>query len=631
MIKKLELKSSFKNKINFILAILLTTFFILIAFFSVEGLHWKNLKYTGDSITSDELSHIPSGYYYLKTGRYFINPEHPPIVKDIAGLPLLLLKPTFPEISDKINLGSEFTRWDYPLKSYVMPKKLEVENSQWDWGRLFLFNPNNDPDNIAFWSRLSVIVFNGFFIFLLYIFLTKIWSKRASLIGIFLIVSSQFVISMGSLVIMDFMSSLLQIVAIVCFAIYLKNYAQKGKILAWFLFSVLFTSLALLAKFSSVLIIPAMFLGGLIFIIFVQKNGKEVGKFLIRYSSFILSIFFVVAIFYSLHVRNMTNDEMITQIIQTYPQELPAQGAEVLSSFVISNPLTKGIAEYILGVIMVGGRMSSALQKTYFMGRVYGSEGAGALYFPILFLTKLSISALILIFVSLALATWKFISSKIDIKTRLSTFLKNPLSFLLLLFSYLYMVITLSSNLQIGLRHIMPVIISVILLTARKVDLYWDLKLFHILKTKFLFFFLSITALISTLISFPYYLSYYNYFSGGTDNGYKIATDSNYDWGGQDVKKLAEWVKDNNINKIYAHIFTNVPLQYYLGKGYEPYNIEWGWIPTNSYVVVSIFEYQNNVFDNKLPENKKYIRIKDYFYKKIGTTMLIFKTPEKVE
>ena len=150
MIKKVGLKPFFKNKTNLILAILLTTFFILIAFFSVEGFHWKDSKYTGDAITSDELSHIPSGYYYLKTGRYFINPEHPPIVKDIAGLPLLLLKPILPEISDKINLGSEFTRWDYPFKSYVMPKNLEIGNSQWDWGRLFLFNPNNDPDNISY-------------------------------------------------------------------------------------------------------------------------------------------------------------------------------------------------------------------------------------------------------------------------------------------------------------------------------------------------------------------------------------------------------------------------------------------------------------------------------------------------
>ncbi|MCX6763966.1 MAG: hypothetical protein NTZ97_04565 [Candidatus Moranbacteria bacterium] len=619
------------KKYLLIIPISLILFFIIISFLAVAGCHWNNLKYTGDAITSDENSHISSGYYYLKTGRYFINPEHPPIVKDIAGLPLLFLNPTFPEISDRVNLEPEFTRWDYPFKSYVMPKKLEIGNSQWDWGRLFLFNPNNDPDYIAFWSRLSVIVFNGFFIFLLYIFLAKTWSKRASLIGIFLIISSQFIISIGSLVVMDFMSSILQVIAFVCFANYLKKYVEKGKILNWFLLSILFTSLALLTKFSSLLVLPAMFLGGLFFIIFIKKNVVEVGKFLIRFSSFVLSVFFVIAIFYYFHVHNMTNDEMINQVVQTYPQELPFQGAVILSSFVIGNPLTKGLTEYILGVIMVFGRMSSALQNTYFMGGVYGSEGAGALYFPILFLTKLSISTLLLIFISLILATWKFIYSKIDIKTRLIAFLKNPLSFLLLLFSYLYMVISLSSNLQIGLRHIMPVIISIMLLTAREIDLYWNLKLFRIVKIKFLFFFLATTALISTLISFPYYLSYYNAFAGGTDQGYKIATDSNYDWGGQDVKRLAEWVKENKINKIYAHIFTNVPLKYYLGNGYEPYNIEWGWIPTDSYIVVSIFEYQNNIYNNKLPESKKYSSLKDHFYKKIGTTMLIFKIPEEIK
>lgn len=604
--------------------------FIVIALFSTEGFNWKNLKYSGNAITSDELSHIPSGYYYLKTGKYFINPEHPPLIKDISALPLLFLKLSLPEISDKITLDSEFTKWDYPFKSYVMPKDLEIGNSQWDWGRLFLFNPNNNPDYITFWARLSVIVFNGIFLFLLYIFLSKIWSKRASFIGLFLLVSCQFIISQGSLVVMDLMSSLLQIIAVVCFAVYLKKYGENDKILIWFLLSVIFASLALLAKFSSVIILPAMFLGGLIYIIFIKRSIKEVGKFLIRFSSFSILIFLIIGIFYFFHVRNMGSDEMIYQIIQTYPQGAPFQGAEVLSSFVIGNPITKGIAEYILGLIMVGGRMAGALQTTYFMGGVYGSEGAGSLYFPTLFFSKLSIGILFLVIISLALVIWKFISSKTNLKTRIYQFIANPLSLLLFLFSYLYMVISLSSNLQIGLRHILPVIVSIILLTAKEVDLYWDLKIFHLIKTKFLFFLSAIIIIISSIISFPYYLSYYNYFAGGTEKGYEIATDSNYDWGGQDVKRLAEWARDNNIEKIYADIFTNVPLQYYLGKGYEPYNIEWGWIPTNSYVVVSIFKYQNNVYNKELPKDKRYDLLKEYFYKKIGTTMLIYKIPEKI-
>ena len=54
--------------------------------------------------------------------------------------------------------------------------------------------------------------------------------------------------------------------------------------------------------------------------------------------------------------------------------------------------------------------------------------------------------------------------------------------------------------------------------------------------------------LTSTIISFPHYLSYYNISIGGTNNGYKIATDSNYDWG-QDIKRLGKFVHDSNIEK----------------------------------------------------------------------------------
>ncbi|MEK9180899.1 MAG: hypothetical protein AAB871_01555, partial [Patescibacteria group bacterium] len=46
----------------------------------------------------------------------------------------------------------------------------------------------------------------------------------------------------------------------------------------------------------------------------------------------------------------------------------------------------------------------------------------------------------------------------------------------------------------------------------------------------------------------------------------KISIHSNYDWLGQDVKRLAKWVKENEIKKVYTQVFTNVPLGYYLGE-----------------------------------------------------------------
>src|SRR5436305_423320 len=41
------------------------------------------------SPTSDETAHLAAGYSYLVTHDYRLNPEHPPLVKMFAALPLL--------------------------------------------------------------------------------------------------------------------------------------------------------------------------------------------------------------------------------------------------------------------------------------------------------------------------------------------------------------------------------------------------------------------------------------------------------------------------------------------------------------------------------------------------------------
>ena len=42
--------------------------------------------------------------------------------------------------------------------------------------------------------------------------------------------------------------------------------------------------------------------------------------------------------------------------------------------------------------------------------------------------------------------------------------------------------------------------------------------------------------------AYPHYLSYFNQFGGGTAQGYRNVTDSNYDWG-QDLKLLKDWAE----------------------------------------------------------------------------------------
>lgn len=138
---------------------------------------------------------------------------------------------------------------------------------------------------------------------------------------------------------------------------------------------------------------------------------------------------------------------------------------------------------------------------------------------------------------------------------------------------------------------------------------------------------LLITMLISTIISFPYYLSYYNILAGGTNNGYKIATDSNYDWG-QDIKRLGKWVRDNDIEKIYVHLFSANKLDYYLDDKQKWFNIERDDLPPpGSYLAVSAQELQNNIYNQNLPENKKYSQLENSLITRAGKSIFIFKIP----
>src|ERR1043165_10217945 len=52
------------------------------------------------SAVIDETAHLPAGYTYLTTRDFRLNPEHPPLAKELAALPLLWLEPHLREVSD---------------------------------------------------------------------------------------------------------------------------------------------------------------------------------------------------------------------------------------------------------------------------------------------------------------------------------------------------------------------------------------------------------------------------------------------------------------------------------------------------------------------------------------------------
>ncbi len=98
------------------------------------------------SATWDEITHLPSGYTYLKTGEVALNRQHPPLVKLLCALPLLAL---------------------HPHADFLDPNRVETPGYEWIYGSDFLYR--NDADRLLFWGRLPVVALGtvlGLYVFL---------------------------------------------------------------------------------------------------------------------------------------------------------------------------------------------------------------------------------------------------------------------------------------------------------------------------------------------------------------------------------------------------------------------------------------------------------------------------------
>ncbi len=103
----------------------------------------------------DEPAHIGAGLSYLKTGDFKVNLQHPPLLKEIAAVPLML----------------RGVRW--PVRDEDWARMVEIRDAgyQWRLGADVIFD--NDPEQVMFWSRLPFILLSTLLGWLLFA-----WGRR---------------------------------------------------------------------------------------------------------------------------------------------------------------------------------------------------------------------------------------------------------------------------------------------------------------------------------------------------------------------------------------------------------------------------------------------------------------------
>ena len=102
-----------------------------------------------------------------------------------------------------------------------------------------------------------------------------------------------------------------------------------------------------------------------------------------------------------------------------------------------------------------------------------------------------------------------------------------------------FFAVSLTAKVQIGYRHIMPVMPFIAVLAGLALARLLELK-------KGAWFAAALLALNAASVAraHPHYLAYFNEPAGGPSGGYKLFVDSNLDWG-QEVKGLADYLKSN--------------------------------------------------------------------------------------
>lgn len=566
------------KKANFAALVMLGIMFFLM-FFSA----WN------DSAIMDELAHIPAGYSYLTQKDYRLNPEHPPLIKDLAAFPLLFLGLNFP---------TDRSAWTQDI------------NGQWTMGSIFLYESGNDPDKILRWSRLPIMLLALFFGWLIFKWIGGFYGAKVGLLTLFFYSFSPTFLAHSRYVTTDLAAAFGFFIGTVYFLKFLESQSPQKNFFAGVIFGI-----ALLLKFSLFLLAPLYIVFGILWIFlnhyeetkrlsFKKRLShllKEWGKILIK----ILVIFIIGAaivwLIYQYHIWN-------------YPAEKQKSDTEFLLSsfgtrplaesviFMSDKPILRPFAQYLLGMLMVIQRAGGG-NTTYFLGEV--SAAGWISYFPAAYLLKEYLAFHIFTILALYFG-FKRIRANQKSFTNFLGWLKN--NFILAvgaIFIIVYWFQSITSPLNIGVRHIMPTFPFIYLLVGRQIILWFrsfdileePANIFSVFKKIFrhyikniqknlLVFILILWIFGAAISSFPYYLSYYNELAGGTKNGYKYITDSNYDWG-QDLKRLKFFVEKNDIPKIYLDYFGGGSPKYELGEKFEPWNSAKGMPPPESYFAVS--------------------------------------------
>jgi 4-amino-4-deoxy-L-arabinose transferase-like glycosyltransferase len=447
-----------------------------------------------ESLTYDEPDHMYAGYRMWKNGDYGLNPEHPPLVKLLATVPVL---------------GENL--WVPPLRGIYFKGEAYAGGSAW------LAHNDGGTQRLVFRMRLSAALL-ALALSLVVFFAAREWfGTTAALVAMTLVVFDPNILAHSGLVTTDVGATLFFLAGLWAFYRYVKQPSAVRLAIAGVVLGLL-----LATKHSGVLLGPMMAVLAA-WEVAVAAKGMRLRTALRLGGALAAMVVLAVGVLWAFYGFRYAARPAGLQLIPTlaeYSQDL--------------KPFDRGLVWWMAHLHLLPesylmGMVDIRVFAKYFTTSILGNWYPHGLwwYFPVTISIKTTLGLIGLVL----LAGFAIVTRKLG---------KGPdqcRALVYVLFVWVAYLGTAGINgLNIGVRHVLPLYALAAVIAGAGVAALAPLSR----KWKWACGALIAAHVVSALCVFPAPLAYANETWGGSGNTYKILGDSNVDWG-QQLYQVRDW------------------------------------------------------------------------------------------
>lgn len=476
--------------------------------------------------TFDEYAHIAAGYTYWRFGDYRLDPDAGQWSNRLAGLGLI---------------GAGFQA----------PEFLPGER-MWGYGERFFYESGNDPQAILTRARSGFILLSAITGLLVYLWASRVFGQWGGLLALSTYCFSPTILAYGRLANPDLPVAFALLVAVT--ALWVLMHKANWPTL---LLSVLATSAAALVKFSGLIIVP---IAAVMVVAALTANrpmrvqlpgvwrGRVTGR--VKRAGVLVTlalahVAFVFGMVWASHDWQYTMARDLEPGSHYHPMwdDMLDHDGTLLRLIEFAREHRLLPEAYLFGLAYV---KNTTVERGSFMNGAYSVYGWPS-FFPFAFAVKTPVTIL-------AMFALGAIAIGLAPGRRRVLYRLTPL---LALFG-VYWAVVITSGLNIGVRHLLPVYPVVFVIIGAVAT--WAFRF------RWLAGGLGVGVallVIENLWVHPHYLAYFNPLAGGPSQGYRRLADSSLDWG-QDLPSLAKWLDAHHdgahhdgSEPVYLHYFGN--------------------------------------------------------------------------